>query len=169
MLYTLIVLWRLTGAVLLAALVAPLAWQSASGDSYMTVTGSSMLPTYAIGDVLVIRSPDGTELTRKGQIVVVTKSPGDRTQQYVHRVHRPIQSGALLKGDHNASPDVSPVTSSLVLGAPRVALRGIWADTFRFLQSWGGRIVTAAVAVPAFIVPTRRRPNSAKPGEHHPS
>ncbi|WP_066518985.1 signal peptidase I [Curtobacterium ammoniigenes] len=165
----LITLWRVTGAALLVALVAPLAWQVASGDSYMTVTGSSMVPTYLVGDVLLIRSPDGSELTRKGQIVVVTKSAGDRTQQYVHRVHQPTPDGAVLKGDNNTAPDPIEVTSSLVLGAPRIALTGTSADIFRFLQSWGGRIITAAIAVPAFIVPARRRPRAARPGEPRPS
>jgi signal peptidase I len=157
----LVLVWRTAAVVVLAVLALPLIWEKSTGDYYMTVTGSSMVPTYHRGDVLVVQKPTGDDLQTVGQPVIVSKKAGDRTQQYVHRVHELSASGAVLKGDGNEDVDPGFVTQDLVMGTPRVAMTDGLAAAYRFTQSWGGRIVIAILLLPAFIVPARRRIDSA--------
>ncbi|WP_053387527.1 S26 family signal peptidase [Leucobacter japonicus] len=148
--------WRVAAALALALLVAPLIWTWGSGDYYMVVTGESMSPTYAVGDVLAVQRPAGDELMRDRQIVVVSTTPGNKAEQYVHRVISHTDESATLQGDGNEIADPAPVTQDLVMGTPRFALQGVWADAFRFIESWGGRVVIAITMLPAFVVSLRR-------------
>lgn len=158
----LVLAWRVVAVITLAALILPFGWQSISRDYFMTVTGSSMFPTYAVGDVISVQPPTGHDLDRVGNIVVASKARGDKHRQYVHRVDTVLDHGAVLKGDNNSGPDPSPVDQSLVMGTPRFVLSGLAAHAFRFLQSWGGRGVLLALTLPAFIIPMRPRTRPAQ-------
>lgn len=155
----LVIASRILAVIALLLLVVPFVWEKASGDYFMTVTGVSMEPTYAVGDVLSVQKPDGTELTEVGQIVIVSFTPGDVETQYVHRVHKLEADGtATLKGDNNDTVDPTPVSDELVMGTPRFALQGGLAVFFHFTQSWGGRgiLIIVALAAAAVNMPKRR-------------
>lgn len=150
---------RVIAVLALLFLVVPFAWEKITGDYFMTVTGVSMEPTYAVGDVLSVQRPDGSELREVGRIVVVSFTPGDLDAQYVHRVHRVEADGiATLKGDNNDTADPTPVGSDQVMGSPRFALQGWFATLFHFIQSWGGRgiLIAVALAAAAMNMPHRR-------------
>jgi signal peptidase I len=153
----LVLVWRLVAVGVFVLLAAPLVWEKLTGDYFMTVTGSSMKPTYSIGDVLVVQKPTGNDLDRVGSPVVVSKKPGDRSQQYVHRIDQSTAGGAVLRGDNNPDVDPGTVKQDLVMGTPRIVLADALAASFRFTQSWGGRIVLAAAFIPAFLIPARGR------------
>ncbi|MBT2495823.1 S26 family signal peptidase [Microbacterium sp. ISL-59] len=153
----LVLIWRSLAVIALILMILPFAWEKITGDYFMVVSGESMTPTYEIGDVLAVQKPTGDELTRDGLIVVVSMTPGNKDEQYVHRVLSHDATGATLKGDGNKSADPAPVTQDLVMGTPRFALQGGLSDAFRFVESWGGRILTGLFAVPAFLVTWRRR------------
>lgn len=139
--------------VLLAVLGAPFAWRLATGDTYLTVTGRSMEPTYRVGDVLVVRQPTGTELTAAGT-VVVARLAGQGS--YVHRVVEPTADGAWLQGDGNAERDPRPIGQDAVVGTPRLALSGPVATAFDATQAPAGRIILAAAAAALLLVRPRR-------------
>lgn len=160
------VLARVVAALLLVALAGPLVWRVATGDFYLTVEGRSMTPTYQVGDVLVVQQPDGAELTRTGEIVVVAFSAGDAPAEdapvYVHRVVEPLDDGtAWLQGDGNEERDPRPVSQDAVRGTPRFALTGPMADAFQFTQSVVGRVVLGGAALLLLLLPLRRRADGA--------
>jgi signal peptidase I len=149
-------LWVLLVPVL-AVLAAPFVWQVVTGDTFMSVTGTSMEPTYHVGDVLVVQDPAGHELEVVGQPVVVEFTPGDPTTQYVHRVLETTDAGAVLKGDGNDVADPSPITAEHVVGTPRTVLAGDLGTLYRVTQSWGTRGVVALLVIGLALLPTRPR------------
>lgn len=157
---------RVLGSLVLLALALPLAWRLASGDSYLRVTGTSMRPTYGVGDVLVVQRPAGDELTRVGQVVVVAFGPDAGGAPYVHRVEATAEDGAWLRGDGNDRRDPQPVRQDAVLGTPRLALTGWAGAAFTATQSVGGRVVlvAGAGALLWFGLGGARRPRPARDG-----
>jgi|GEM_PF-2271947 len=160
---------RVLGTLLLLVLALPLAWNLATGDTYLRVTGGSMRPTYEVGDVLVVQRPAGDELTRVGQVVVVGFGAGGAAgQPYVHRVDATTEDGAWLRGDGNDRRDPQPVRQDAVLGTPRLAVTGGAAAAFTAAQSVPGRatLVAAAGALLWFGLGSARRGRSraAAPG-----
>lgn len=143
---------RTTAALLLAVLAAPTAWTAVTGDGVLTVTGGSMRPTYDVGDVLLVRAPDGDELTRPGTVVVVAL--GD--SRYVHRVVEPTAEGAWLRGDANADRDPRPVSAEAVVGTPRLHLPGVLATAWHATRSVAGRVLLAGAVLALLAVPGRR-------------
>ena len=163
----LILTLRTIASLALVALAVPFLWATVSGDYYMTVTGVSMKPTYQVGDVLVVQQPTGEELSRVGEPVIVSFTPGNREEQYVHRVHELVPEGAVLKGDGNEVVDPVPVTQDQVLGTPRWVLQGGLATLFRVSESWAARGLVGAVFLVALFVPSRGRTrprDTAEPG-----
>lgn len=148
---------RAAAALLLVVLAAPLAWQVVSGDAYLTIEGRSMMPTYAVGDLLVVQQPTGRELTRPGQVVVVGFGAGG-DGMYVHRVVEPLPDGsAWLQGDGNDERDPRPVTQDAVRGTPRLVLAGPAAGALAFTQSPAGRVVLGGAALGLLLLPRGRR------------
>lgn len=155
---SIIVTARLLTGLAIAAISAPFVWETVSGDYFMTVTGVSMRPTYDLGEVLVVQRPTGHDLETVGRSVVVAFTPGDRSSQYVHRVHKVVAGGAVLKGDNNDSVDPGIVTEEHVMGTPRAALTGAQATAFHLSQSWLTRAVVGAAFLASLVVrlPDRR-------------
>jgi signal peptidase len=145
--------------VLLAALALPFGWRLATGDTYLTVTGRSMEPTYRVGDVLVVQPATGSELEEVGT-VVVARLAGSGT--YVHRVVETTADGAWLQGDGNPERDPRPITQEAVVGTPRLVLSGPVAGAFDATQSPVGRIILAAAAAVLLL----RRPRRPRRGAH---
>lgn len=150
-----ILILRTIASLALAALAIPFLWTAVSGDYYMTVTGVSMRPTYEVGDVLVVRAPAGDELAKVGSPVIVSFVPGERTDQYVHRVHELVEGGAILKGDGNELVDPIAVSQDQVLGTPRLVLQGTWATLFRSSELWAVRLLVGAVFLIVLFIPSR--------------
>lgn len=148
---------RIAVVLMLLVFAFPFVWEKVTGDYFMTVTGGSMRPTYQVGDVLVVQPPTGKDLSRVGQPVVVAFTPGDRSTQYVHRVHELVRGGALLKGDGNEIVDPAPVTEEQVLGTPRLAIAGIGAAIFHITQSWVARGVVAVLLLAVLFLPAASR------------
>jgi signal peptidase len=149
----------------LVVLAGPLVWSLATGQSFLRVTGSSMSPTYEVGDVLVVRPPAGDELTRVGQVVVVALAGTDGSggQRYVHRVDALTDDGAWLRGDGNDHRDPVPVRQDAVLGTPQAALPAAVSGVFTFSQSLLGRVTLGATALALLLVPARRRATGPVP------
>lgn len=165
---------RVLAVCLLVALAAPLAWKAVTGDFYLTVNGRSMMPTYQVGDVLVVQRPSGNELAVPGQIVVMTfdAERGDDGAMYVHRVLEPLgDAGAWLQGDGNDDRDPRPVQQDAVVGTPRLELHGTTARVFAFTQSLLGRVVLGAVALGLLLIPApgRRATPDPQPASDHAS
>lgn len=153
---------RLIAVAALIVLAAPFAWERITGDYFMTVTGPSMRPTYEINDILAVQQPTGTELQTPGQIVIATFTPGDKAQQYVHRVHEITDDGAILKGDGNDVADPSPITASQVMGTPRFAIQGVTATVYHLTQNLFGRIALVALILPALLFSAPRKPRGRR-------
>ncbi|KAM9863364.1 hypothetical protein ACI1US_00682 [Leucobacter sp. BZR 635] len=153
---------RAAASLLLVALAAPFLWSTVTGDYFMTVTGGSMRPTYEVGDVLVVQGPVGDELRSTGSPVIVSPVPGDRSDQYVHRVVELVDEGAILKGDGNEINDPFIVTQEQVLGTPRLALQGTWATLFHLSGLWAVRLIVGAVFLIALFLPSRGRGAAAQ-------
>ena len=155
-------LWLLLVPVLVV-LAAPFVWQATTGDTFMSVTGVSMEPTYRVGDVLVVQDPTGYDLDVVGRPVVVEFTPGDAATQYVHRVHEITPQGVVLKGDNNEVPDPVVVNEQHVVGSPRAVLAGDMGTLYRVSQSWGTRGVVALAVVLLALLPTSRREPEPEP------
>ncbi|GEM_PF-2678591 len=152
---------------LVVVLAVPFAWTTVTGDRLLEVTGVSMTPTYHRGDLLLVRSPTGDELTRTGQVVVVTFGDDGTGPSYVHRVHELTADGAVLMGDANTEPDPRPVTAAQVVGTPRLHLFGPAADLLLASQTLAGRAVLVLLAaLCAFGVPAVTRA-ALGPGPRH--
>jgi signal peptidase I len=153
-------LWVLLVPVL-AVLAAPFVWQVTTGDTFMSVTGVSMEPTYRVGDVLVVQDPTGHDLEVVGQPVVVEFTPGDASTQYVHRVHEVTAEGVVLKGDNNEVADPVTVSEEHVVGTPRAVLAGDLGTLYRVSQSWGARGLVALLVIGLALLPTGPRETPA--------
>jgi signal peptidase I len=104
----------------------------ALGCRSVAVVSGSMSPEVMIGDVLVTR-PLGSQLPRRGQVLVVT-DPVHPERQVSHRLVRVNADGTLvLKGDANLSSDSTPVQRSAVRGVailrvPFIGWPSVWAQ-----------------------------------------
>ncbi|MDA4891385.1 MULTISPECIES: S24/S26 family peptidase [Microbacterium] len=154
----------------LIALSAPFFWQLTTGGATLAVNGTSMVPTYERGDVVFLdRVEDpGTDFWKPGQIVAVAFSASNPDHdRYIHRVDSVLDDGrAVLKGDGNPEPDVSPVSLDQVVGVPVTVLHQPAADIYLFTQSWLGRIVIFGVGISVLVLVehvAKRRRNSGFP------
>lgn len=156
---------RSLAVLLLLVLIVPLGWRTLTGDELMQLDSGSMEPLYEVGDVLVVREPEGDELTRLGQVVVVAFAGSSESSRYAHRVDEVLEDGAWLRGDANAERDPQPVVQDQVLGTPRLALTGLAADAFSTSLSTGGRAAVVALALVLLLVrvPTRSRDRAGEP------
>ncbi|MEO3939560.1 signal peptidase I, partial [Paenarthrobacter nicotinovorans] len=141
---------------ILIALCLPFLWQFATGGSTLTVTGTSMHPTYERGDVLFVDkvTTPPQDFWQKGNIVVVVFDPTQPEEnRYVHRVDQVLDGGkAILKGDGNPEQDVSPVALNQVYGTPTLAIQGPWAHIYQFTQSLLGRIIIFGTGIITLII-----------------
>lgn len=104
------------GAALLAAWFVTLAPTSIGGPAtYVVVRGESMLPTFEGGDLVIVRSADAYGVGD----VVAYRVPAGEVGEGLIVIHRIVQgdpeSGFVLLGDNNSTPDPwHPRTGDLV-------------------------------------------------------
>lgn len=156
---------RSLAVLLLLVLTAPLGWRTLTGDQFMQLDSGSMEPLYEVGDVIIVQEPDGDELTRLGEVVVVAFADSSEDSRYVHRVDEVLGDGAWLRGDNNAERDPQPVVQDQVLGTPRLALDGVLAEAFSISLTPGGRVAIVAAALVLLVVrvPARSRDRADEP------
>lgn len=118
-------------AVLLLCSVLPwfLGWQST-----VVMTGS-MNPTIDVGDIVVVRPIDASEL-QPGQVLLVD-DPDTPGALRLHRLVERRGEDLVLRGDANEHDDGSPVSSRAVHGVgvihvPAVGLPLVWASQHRW-------------------------------------
>ena len=124
--------------------------------SYIIIRGSSMLPTYAPGDLVIVQT---AAEYRVGDIVAYRVPDGDIGAGLIviHRIAALDQHHLSLRGDNNAAPDPWQPLRGDVIGRAWLAVPGFG----RLLAAIHQPIVLAALAasvVVAFIVAWRPRP-----------
>lgn len=150
----------LLGTVLLAGL-ALIVVPKATGSRPLTVLTGSMTPTYAPGDVVIVRPTDAKNL----QIgdVITFQAESDNPQLTTHRIAAVVLTADgreyVTRGDANGANDLEPVTPAQVRGTvwysvPLVGYAATWASggTLRMLIDigaaclllYGGYLVTGA-------------------------
>lgn len=91
---------------------------AARGDKVVRVEGSSMLPYFGDGSVLVVRAA-AVESLREGMVVVYRNRFGETV---AHRVESRTGEGWTVRGANNAEVDTTLVTASNLLGTVYVTL-----------------------------------------------
>ena len=125
------------------------------GMSYVVIRGSSMLPLYATGDLVLVREEPRYAV---GEVVAYRVPAGQIGEGHlvIHRIIGGDASGYILQGDNNDSPDPWTPTASDVAGRALAAIPSlgtvlVWAHqpallgafaaslTVMFLLTGGGR------------------------------
>ena len=128
--------------------------------SYIIIRGSSMVPTYASGDLVIVRT---AAEYRVGEVVAYRVPDGDVGAGLIviHRIVSVGKDGLTLRGDNNAAPDPWSPRVADVVGGAWISVPGVG----RVLAAIHQPIVLAALAasvVVAFIVAWRPRPRQDK-------
>jgi len=128
--------------------------------SYIIIRGSSMVPTYASGDLVIVRT---AAEYRVGEVVAYRVPEGDVGAGLIviHRIVAAGHDGLTLRGDHNAAPDPWNPQAADVVGEAWISVPGVG----RVLAAIHQPVMLAALAasvVVAFIVAWRPRPRSDK-------
>lgn len=89
-----------------------------AGDSVVRVSGSSMLPYFGDGAVLVVRSM-AVEALKPGMVVVYRNRFGETV---AHRIEGRTAAGWTVKGANNAANDSTVVTADNLMGTVYVTL-----------------------------------------------
>ena len=81
----------------------------------------SMIPTYNIGDLIIIRGESNVSQISVGDVIVFHNPwPGKYDELIIHRVNAThVQNGDryfTTKGDNNNGPDIYPVPANYVVG-----------------------------------------------------
>ncbi len=123
----------MVGAVLLAA-AALVVVPKATGARPLTVLSGSMSPTYAPGDVVVVRPAAATSLAI-GDVITFQANSGDPALT-THRITGVVLGGDgpsyVTQGDANGATDARPVTAAQIRGKvwyslPLVGYAALWA------------------------------------------
>jgi signal peptidase len=123
--------------------------------SYIIIRGSSMVPAYASGDLVIVRT---AAEYRVGDVVAYRVPDGDVGAGLIviHRIVAVGQDGLTLRGDNNAAPDPWNPPEAAVIGEAWISVPGVG----RVLGAIHQPIVLAALAasvVVAMIVAWRPR------------
>ncbi|AAT89821.1 hypothetical protein ATY41_11210 [Leifsonia xyli subsp. xyli] len=136
---------NIVGGAIIALLALPFLATLSTNGYYVTVNGTSMVPTYQRGDILLVSRAIDASALRAGDIVVVDPArtvahyngSSLRLGPYVHRILQ-AKSGErfITKGDGNALPDPGTVMPSLLSGRPTgIRLTGTAAHLFSLSQN----------------------------------
>ncbi|BDI23895.1 signal peptidase I [Herbiconiux sp. L3-i23] len=143
--------WALVIA-LSALLVVPAMLVHFGGRTIVEVTGGSMTPTLAVGDVVIIRPLDSSEL-RVGDVVTVKEDDGG---YFTHRVTQiNADGGMVLKGDANFSVDSEVRAPSQLVGVMDTVVRIPFGTILVQLQQWPLRISLLVTILGIAFLPLR--------------
>jgi hypothetical protein len=142
------VLGVLVLALLASTVPALLGWQSS------VVMSGSMAPALEVGDLVVVRPADATELT-PGRILLVD-DPDIPGLLRLHRLVRTEDGLLRLQGDANPRPDSTLVAPAAVHGAgvyslPAIGLPMVWSAEGRMLPLAGTGAAIAALLALALV------------------
>lgn len=113
------------------------------------VRGTSMLPTYTSGDlVLAFRAPE----TRAGQVAVFRGPSGGHV---IHRVIAVDGQRLVTQGDNRDRPDPWPTTTDDVLGVARFTVPGVGRHLLVLTDPLVVAAVAGAVAASVVLWPRR--------------
>ena len=112
------------GFLALVALVWVLGLRPTSlggGTTYVAVRGSSMQPTYATGDLVIVRTADAYGV---GDVVAYRVPDGELGEGriVIHRIIGGDSNGFSLQGDNNDSPDPWLPSTADVVGRAWIAV-----------------------------------------------
>jgi signal peptidase len=155
-----------SGVTLLAFGVVAVAWFTLARPAnlggpatYLVVRGTSMLPTYATGDLIILRSQP---VYRVGEIIGyrVPKGQLGAGLLVIHRIigGDPAQ-GFVVKGDNNPAPDPWRPRPSEIAGTPWVMVPGVGQAiaAFRSPALLAGLSAAIVVTIVLMRSPTSRR------------
>jgi signal peptidase I len=129
---------------------------------YIIIRGSSMVPTYASGDLVIVRTAGAYHV---GDVVAYRVPDGDigAGLTVIHRIVGTGRDGFFMRGDNNASIDPWTPKASNILGKAWVSVPGFG----RVLAIIHDPVMLAALAasVAAAIVVTWRPRRRLDPGD----
>lgn len=138
-------------SLLCVLMVAPAALAFFTNGFYVDVTSGSMIPTYQIGDVLLVTRNLPAHGLALRQIVVINPNAmapqshytGDALHfgPFVHRIVAKESGGQYhTRGDANQWTDPGFITKANIEGLPMLRLTGVSALVFRCMNEWNVRI-----------------------------
>lgn len=164
----------LLGTVVIGG-VALVAVPKATGSKPLTVLSASMTPTYAPGDVVVVRPADVDHL-QMGDVVTFQQESG-RPELTTHRIVSVVLTGGgreyVTRGDANGANDAMPVKPEQIRGTvwysvPYVGYAATWVSGASIrtvidlaaiaLVLYGGYLIAAGV-----LDRRRQKPQDATP------
>ncbi|AGW40545.1 type I signal peptidase [Leifsonia xyli subsp. cynodontis DSM 46306] len=158
---------NIVGGAIIALLALPFLATVSTNGYYVTVNGTSMVPTYQRGDILLVSHTIDASALHAGNIVVVDPARAVahysgsslRLGPYVHRILQ-VKPGErfVTKGDGNALPDPGTVTPSLLSGRPTgIRLTGTAAYLFSVSQNMFVRGGMLFAGLAAFVLASSAR------------
>jgi signal peptidase len=155
-------------AVFLAVWAIVLRPQAIGGPAlYIVIRGSSMLPTYENGDLVVVEAAPAYAV---GDVVAYRVPKGEIGEGHVivHRLSAADNDGHFfVKGDNNNAPDPWKPAPTDIAGKAAVSIRGVGRVVAFIHQPFVAGAIGAAIAVsiillrvptPAGQAPSPRRP-----------
>lgn len=139
------VLATMAGLVLWATLPLGLGWTP------RVIVSGSMEPRIGVGDIVVTRPVEHTEIAPSAVIIFADPDQPGRTR--THRVVRRAEDGAIVtRGDANPAPDSTPVAPEAVLGlgvirVPYVGLPAVWVTDRHLLPLAVGYLALAGLVL----------------------
>jgi signal peptidase I len=113
----------------IALAVPPLTRASSAPVRFLAIASGSMVPTFHVGDLVVVEHVDSAYDIQVGDIVAYNAPYLSPEGPVVHRVIRITYNGLgavyTIKGDHNPSPDPKPAVFSQIYGKVVADLPGI--------------------------------------------
>lgn len=135
-----------TGVSVETALADARRLATAPGDMVLRVKGTSMLPYFGEGSVLVVRKT-AAELLRPGMVVLYRNRFGETV---AHRIEERSGEGWRVRGANNAASDSTLVTAENLLGGVYVTLHADpRTESASALASTASGDVAVALAAPA--------------------
>lgn len=125
-----------------------------AGYSMMSVLTESMEPEYNVGDIVVIKVTDASELKVKDVITFSSIDPALQGQPVTHRINDIIEEDGITKfetkGDNNEGIDADLVTEDRILGKVQFRIPYV-GKAINFLQT--NRIgFFGVVILPMFVI-----------------
>lgn len=140
------------------------------GYSFGIVQTNSMEPEIKVGDMIIYKSCDITEVEVGDDIVFIAGSGFGQIegQNVIHRVQSIVADGGnyriTTKGINNVAEDVDKVTAENFLGICTY-YSSFWGATFTFISKYGIFVLVALIAVPFIAKQIKKIVKIAREGD----